>query len=69
MPRNKKANETKLTLAAPGSQSLRTTVPAFIVCQLSLRCGDILTWKVEEKNVRIEFNKNRKMRCADTKDG
>lgn len=47
MPRNKKANETKLTKATSNGASLRTTVPAFIICSLGLNEGDIFQWNVE----------------------
>jgi len=40
-------HETVLTRARPGSPSLRTTVPIFIIRQFGLKEGDRLEWRLE----------------------
>jgi len=42
--------QTVLTKAAPKSNSLRTTVPIFIVQQFNLSEGDILEWELQIVN-------------------
>ena len=46
MPRTK-GNTTKLVRASPNSDSLKVTVPSFIVKALHLVSGDDLEWDIE----------------------
>ena len=46
MPRTK-GETTKLVNAKTSSDSLRTTVPSFIVKAMELGEGDTLSWKIE----------------------
>jgi hypothetical protein len=45
---------TKVTVARPNSQSLRTTIPESIVKLMDLKAGDELSWTV--KALREGFN-------------
>lgn len=37
---------TKVTIARPGSKSLKTTIPEFIVKNMNIRLGDELEWNI-----------------------
>ena len=59
MPRTK-GETTKLVNAKTSSDSLRTTVPSFIVKTLHLESGDELSWEIEsleEKMLRVRIIK------------
>ena len=59
MPRTK-GETTKLVNAKTSSDSLRTTVPSFIVKTLHLESGDELSWDIEsleEKTLRVRIIK------------
>jgi len=56
MPKNERADETILQPATPKGNSLRITVPAFVIQQFDLEKGDRLRWKVlnvEEKTIKV----------------
>ena len=42
--------QTKVTVARPGSKSLRTTIPAGIVSHFSINKGDTVHWTIEPNN-------------------
>ena len=50
-------DESVLHFATPKSNSLRTTVPAYIVNQLNLKKGDKLNWGIENGAVVIQVAK------------
>ena len=57
MPRTK-GEMTKLVNAKTSSDSLRATVPSFIVKTLHLEAGDELEWEIEsieEKTLRVRI--------------
>jgi hypothetical protein len=59
MPRTK-GETTKLVNAKTSSDSLRVTVPSFIVKTLRLETGDELSWEIEsldEKTIRVHVIK------------
>jgi hypothetical protein len=59
MPRTK-GETTKLVSAKTSSDSLRATVPSFIVKTLHLESGDELSWDIEsleEKTLRVRIIK------------
>lgn len=61
MPRTK-GETTKLVNAKTRSDSLRTTVPSFIVKTLHLESGDELSWEIEsldEKTLRVHVIKGK----------
>ena len=63
MPRTK-GETTKLVSAKTSSDSLRATVPSFIVKTLHLEAGDELEWGIEsiEKSiVTVKIKKNREI--------
>jgi antitoxin component of MazEF toxin-antitoxin module len=56
-----KGETTKLVNAKTSSDSLRVTVPSFIVKTLHLEAGDELEWKIEsieQGSVKIQIKKN-----------
>ena len=61
MPRTK-GETTKLVNAKTSSDSLRATVPSFIVKTLRLEAGDELEWEIEsieQGSVRIRVKRSR----------
>lgn len=50
-------DESVLHLATSKSNSLRTTVPAYIVNQFNLKKGDKLSWGIENGAVVIQMAK------------
>ena len=63
MPRTK-GETTKLVNAKTSSDSLRATVPSFIVKTLHLEAGDELEWEiesVEQGSVKIKIRKGQKV--------
>ena len=61
MPRTK-GETTKLVSAKTSSDSLRATVPSFIVKTLHLEAGDELEWEIEsldEKTIRVRVIKGK----------
>lgn len=60
IPKNHRADETKLHSASTSGNSLRTTVPSFIISTLSLEKGDILRWEIKEEG----SEKYLKVRCV-----
>lgn len=62
MPRTK-GETTKLVSAKTSSDSLRVTVPSFIVKTLHLVAGDKMEWEIEsldEKTIRVHIIKSKK---------
>ena len=62
MPRTK-GETTKVVNAKTSSDSLRATVPSFIVKTLHLEAGDELAWEIEsldEKMIRVHIAKGKK---------
>lgn len=58
-----KGETTKLVSAKTSSDSLRATVPSFIVKTLHLEAGDELAWEIEsldEKMIRVHIAKGKK---------
>jgi len=47
---------TTLTLAVPGKESLRTTVPMSVVRQFNLKPGDMLDWIFEARNSEMAIS-------------
>jgi hypothetical protein len=47
--------KTKVTLARPGSNSLRATIPRGIVSHFSIKQGDTLNWTIEPKNGALKI--------------
>ena len=63
MPRTK-GETTKLVNAKTSSDSLRATVPSFIVKTLHLEAGDELEWEIEsieEGSVKIRIRRNQEI--------
>ena len=57
-----KGETTKLVNAKTSSDSLRATVPSFIVKTLHLESGDELSWEIEsldEKTLRVQVIKGK----------
>lgn len=48
MPKNSRADESIIHSATSKGNSLRTTIPAFIVGQFGLKKGDIFRWQIIE---------------------
>ncbi|MCP3684965.1 MAG: AbrB family transcriptional regulator [bacterium] len=64
MSKNKRPDETKLQPATSTGNSLRATVPGFIINQFDLKKGDKLRWSILNVNdrtlkVEIEHDKNK----------
>ena len=62
MPRTR-GETTKLVIAKTSSDSLRVTIPSFIVKSLHLAPGDELEWEIEsfdEKMIRVHIIKGKK---------
>jgi hypothetical protein len=58
MAKNKRADQTVLSRATPISESLKTTVPAFIVSTLGLKKGTIVRWKIEsDRQLAVEIRR------------
>lgn len=57
MPKNARADETILQPASGTGNSLRVTVPAFLINMFELKKGDRLRWKIESNEIRIEIIK------------
>jgi len=53
-------DESVLHPATSKSNSLRTTVPAYIVNQFNLKKGDKLSWGIEDGSVVIQVAKQEK---------
>jgi len=53
-------DESVLHPATSKSNSLRTTVPAYIVNQFNLKKGDKLSWGIEDGSVVIQMAKQEK---------
>ncbi len=53
-------DESVLHHATSKSNSLRTTVPAYIVNQFNLKKGDIISWSIENGAVVIQMTKQEK---------
>lgn len=47
--------KTTITKASTITNSLRTTVPAAIINQFNLECGDILEWELKADNGKISI--------------
>ncbi len=45
--------ETKVTVARPNTNSLRTTIPEGVAKVIGLKAGDTLKWKIEVKEGRM----------------
>ena len=63
MPRTK-GETTKLVNAKTSSDSLRATVPSFIVKTLHLEAGDELEWEIEsieQGSVKIRIRRNQEI--------
>lgn len=46
MPKNPNADETVIASASKQWNSLRVTIPAFIVSSMGLKKGDVLKWQL-----------------------
>ena len=57
MSKNPRTDESILNLATSKRRSLRTTVPAFIIDQCSLKPGDKFQWKIEGDKLVVEMKK------------
>lgn len=57
MAKNPRTDESILNLATSKRRSLRTTVPAFIMDQMSLKPGDKFQWKIEGGKLVVEIKK------------
>jgi hypothetical protein len=57
MAKNSRSDESILNLATSKRRSLRTTVPAFIMDQMSLKPGDKFQWRIEGDKLVIEMKK------------
>lgn len=60
MTKNARADESVLHPATTNSNSLRTTIPSYIVAKLELRKGVKFRWHIEENGLRIEVIKETK---------
>ena len=63
MPRTK-GETTKLVNAKTSSDSLRATVPSFIVKTLHLEAGDELEWEIEsieQGSIKIRIRRNQEI--------
>ena len=63
MPRTK-GEKTKLVNAKTSSDSLRATVPSFIVKSLHLEAGDEMEWEIEsieQGSVKITIRRNQEI--------
>ena len=63
MPRTK-GETTKLVIAKTSSDSMRATVPSFIVKTLHLEAGDELEWEIEsieQCSIKIRIRRNQEI--------
>jgi len=60
MAKYSRHDESVLHPATSKSNSLRTTVPAYIVNQFNLKKGDKLSWGIEDGSVVIQMAKQEK---------
>ena len=63
MPRTK-GETTKLVIAKTSSDSMRATVPSFIVKTLHLEAGDELEWEIEsieQGSIKIRIRRNQEI--------
>ena len=59
MPKNERQNETKVNPATTTGDSLRTTIPKFIVDQFNIKPGTILVWKIkDETHIMVEVKRD-----------
>jgi len=54
MAKNTRADESVLHLATSSGNSLRTTIPAFIVVQFGLKQGEKIRWKIEGDRIIVD---------------
>jgi hypothetical protein len=59
MPRNRRADETVLSLVTKNSESLKATVPAFIVSSLELGKGGVFRWRIGNSSLVIEIRRKK----------
>lgn len=62
MPKNERADESKLNYANSSNRSLRVTVPLYIVDTLKLRKGDALRWKISGNRLIIDVKRSKRSR-------
>lgn len=55
MPKNARSDETILQPASGTGNSLRVTVPAFLINMLDLKKGDRFRWKIDADQIVIKI--------------